>query len=55
MTRQAVGRVGGQRDGVNDLLPRTVVTGRTGSGAVGCHIVLGVDFRPVRRYMTSSA
>ena len=55
MTRQTVGRVGGQRDGVDHLLPRAVVTGGTGTGAVGSDIVLGVDFCPVRHGMTAAA
>ena len=41
--------------GVDHLLPRAVVTGGTGTGAVGVDIVLGVDFRPVRHGMTVAA
>jgi len=52
MTIQTLGRVGSQRYGVNDLLPRAVMTG--GAGAVG-HIVLSVNFSPVRRGMTAPA
>ena len=55
MTRQAVGRGGGQSEGVDHLLPRAVVTGRTGAGAVGVDIVLGVDFRPVCHGMAVAA
>ena len=52
MTRQTVGRVGRQRDGVDHLLPRAVVTGGAGAGP---DIVLRIDFRPVRHGMTASA
>ena len=55
VTRQAVGRVGAQGEGVDHLLPRAVVTGGTGAGAVGVDIVLGVDFRPVRHGMAAAA
>ena len=56
MAIQAVGRVGAGRDGGDDFSPRAVVTGFTGAGTVGGHIVLGaVDLAPVRYDMTSPA
>ena len=55
MTRQTVGWVGGQRDGVNHLLPRAVMTGGTGTGPVGDNIMLRVNFGPVRHGMTAAA
>lgn len=56
MAIQAVGRVGALCDGVNDLLPRAVMTGGAGADPVGGHIVLNAnDFRPVRYDMTGAA
>ena len=55
MTIQTVGRVGSQRYGVNELLPRAVVTGGAGAGSVGGHIVFSVNCSPVRRGMTAPA
>jgi len=37
---QAVGRVSTQRDRIDDLLARAVMTGRAGTRTVGRHIVL---------------
>ena len=55
MTIQAVGRVSGRGDGVDDLLPRTVVAGGAGTVAVGGHVVLGpFDLGPARHCMASA-
>jgi len=43
---QAVGRVGAQGDGVDDLLPGAAMAGGAGAGAVGGDIVGGVDPGP---------
>ena len=55
VTRQAVGRVGAQSEGVDHLLPRAVVTGGTGAGAVGGDVMLGaINLRPVRHDMADA-
>jgi hypothetical protein len=55
MAIQAVGRVGTQGDGVNDLLSRAVMTGFTGTGPVGGNIVFSaINLRPVRHSMTAA-
>ena len=56
MAIQAMGRGGTQGEGVDDLLPRAVMTGGTGPGAVGRNIVLDAfNLRPVRNDMAVAA
>ena len=56
MAIQAMGRVGPESDGVDDLLTRAVMAGRAGPRPVGRNIVLNVvNLRPVRDDMAVAA
>jgi len=56
MTVQTVGRVGAQGDGIDHLLPRTIMTGFTGTGPVGGYIMFSaINLGPVRHDMTVTA
>ena len=56
MAIQAVGRVTAQGDGVNHFLSRAVMTGGTGAGPVGGHVMLGaVNLAPSRHHVTNAA
>jgi len=53
VTAQAVGRVGTQRNRINNFLTRTVMTGGAGTGAVGRNVVLyAFDLGPGRDDVT---
>jgi len=53
---EAVGRVGAQGDGVDDLLPAAVMAGGAGAGAVGGDVMGGAfDLAPARHAVAISA
>ena len=55
MTIQTIGGVGPSSDSSNNLCSRAVVTGRTGTGAVGGDVVLGaLNFSPVGDHVTAA-
>ena len=56
MAIQAVGGIGAQSDGVNDLLSRAVMTGGAGTGPVGGNVMLDALYlNPVRHHMAVAA
>jgi len=56
VTGQTVGRIGSSSDRVDNFLTRAVVTGRTGTGAVGRNIMFGpFDLSPGGNDVTVAA
>ena len=55
VTIQTVGRIGAEDDRVDRFLTRAVVTGVTGTGAVGRNVMLGpFDLGPGRYHVTTA-